>query len=87
MVKTVPNRPAQNMGPTQILLAQEMYRVRKMKPSAIAKAFGRNKSTITRRLFKTKVVRKVGRKKILSKKDVDRLIEAVESSLGLLRST
>ena len=68
------SRLEKNMGPAEVKLVCDMYHVRKMKPSDIAKAMGRDKSTITRRIFKTKAYLKPGRRRLLMKKDVDRLV-------------
>jgi len=47
-----------------------MFAKRKMTPAAIAKALGRNKSSITRLLFRKKKRSLVGRPKALTEKQV-----------------
>lgn len=67
------------LSPVEKKIVFDMYRLRKIKPSKIAEALGRNKSTITRHLFKKISVEKVGRKKLLTKPMVDRLIKVLHA--------
>ena len=72
----VGSAPDRYMSATEVKLAVDMYHMRKQKPSHIAKMLGRDKSTITRVLFKKDAynVKGVGRQKLLNFEDVSKIV-------------
>ena len=64
---------------TESALVPDMCRVRKMAPRNIAEALGRDKSSVTRHLFKKPGRGRVGRKPPLSGKDVQKPLKITKA--------
>lgn len=60
----------------------EMHRKRKMSPAEIAKSLGRNKSTITRLLYRKPSMRRVGRPALLTKTQVDNIVKRLDQMIA-----